>query len=505
MQDTIAALERKHIILGVTGSIACYKAVDLASKLTQAGAHVDVIMTDAAQRFVAPLTFQAVTGRAVYTDLWRADTGGGLPTHVAHVGLAEAADLLAVVPATADSLARLAQGRADDLLGVTALAARCPLLLAPAMDGSMYAHPAVQANVTTLQSRGAIIVEPEYGRFASGFEGQGRLPETPTLLGAIRMALGQSGALAGRTVLVTAGGTREPLDPVRYLTNRSSGRQGYALAQAALDAGARVILVSSAKGMPLPYGATLISVETAREMAALQTEFTLLGAPGTWKLAPNLDKARLVYKDLSYSDRLKKYCAKAGNITEAAYVDAEVNKPDAAFRSQWGFVPGPGLRAAYRQFLEKPGELIVEARPGGIDPRALQFYRPEDVLAQLNLQARVNGTAISDLSFMRQTASAPAVASVPASAERAFEPSPEKVVTPTAAHTVRGEYRAVRVGDLNKHIGKQVRISLPKGVVREGTLTEALPNLVTVARDYGRGDMKFEVLVKQVEKAEVRD
>jgi phosphopantothenoylcysteine decarboxylase/phosphopantothenate--cysteine ligase len=266
MQESIAALRGKRIILGVTGSIACYKAVDLASKLTQAGAQVDVIMTDAAQRFVTPLTFQAVTGRAVYTDLWRAETGGGLPTHIAHVGLAEGADVLAVMPATADSLARLAHGRADDLLCVTALAARCPLLLAPAMDGAMYSHAAVQANVALLKSRGATLVEPEYGRFASGFEGQGRLPETPTLMGALRLVLGRSGALAGKTVMVTAGGTREPLDPVRYLTNRSSGRQGYALAQAALDAGARVILVSSAKGLPIPYGATLLPVETAREM-----------------------------------------------------------------------------------------------------------------------------------------------------------------------------------------------------------------------------------------------
>jgi phosphopantothenoylcysteine decarboxylase/phosphopantothenate--cysteine ligase len=266
MQETLPLIEGKRILLGVTGSIACYKAVDLASKLTQAGARVDVIMTDAAQRFVTPLTFQAVTGRTVYTDLWRTEMGGSLPTHVAHVGLAEGADLLAIVPATADSLARLAQGRADDLLGVTALAARCPLLFAPAMDGSMYAHPAVQANVATLKSRGATVVEPEYGRFASGFEGQGRLPETPTLLGAIRMVLGRSGVLAGKTVLVTAGGTREPLDPVRYLTNRSSGRQGYALAQAAVDAGASVILVSSAKGLPVPYGVTLIAVETARAM-----------------------------------------------------------------------------------------------------------------------------------------------------------------------------------------------------------------------------------------------
>ena len=266
MQENITLLMGKRILLGVTGSIACYKAVDLASKLSQAGAQVDVIMTSAAQQFVTPLTFQAVTGRTVYSDLWGTDSAGGLPTHIAHVGLAEQADLLAVIPATADTIARLAHGFANDLLSVTALAARCPLLVAPAMDGAMYSHPAVQANLEALRSRGARIVEPEEGRFASGLVGKGRLPETPALMGAIRSALGTQGAFAGRHVVVTAGGTREPLDPVRYLTNRSSGKQGYALAQAAVDAGAAVTLITSARGLPAPYGAEVIAVETAAEM-----------------------------------------------------------------------------------------------------------------------------------------------------------------------------------------------------------------------------------------------
>jgi phosphopantothenoylcysteine decarboxylase/phosphopantothenate--cysteine ligase len=265
-QEIIPILVGKRIVLGVTGSIACYKAIDLASKLTQAGAQVDVIMTEAAQRFVTPLTFSAVTGRAVYTNLWATEGGGALPTHIAHVGLAESADILAIIPASADSLARIAGGRADDLLAVTALAVRCPILITPAMDAAMYAHPAVQANVALLKARGVQIIEPEVGRFASGMFGQGRLPETPALMGAIRLVLGRPGALSGKVVMVTAGGTREPLDPVRYLTNRSSGKQGYALAQAALDAGARVILVSAAKSLPIPYGATFVPVETAQQM-----------------------------------------------------------------------------------------------------------------------------------------------------------------------------------------------------------------------------------------------
>lgn len=263
--EAIRVLKDKHILLGVTGSIAVYKAVDLASKLTQAGAQVDVIMTEAAQRFVSPLSFQSVTGRPVYTDLWGTERGGGLGTHIAHVGLGEGAALLAIVPATANTLAKIAGGLADDLLSVTALAARCPLLIAPAMDGGMYQHPATQANVTTLVERGALLVEPEVGRFASGLVGQGRLPETPTLLGHIRRALGRDGVLAGRRVVVTAGGTREPIDPVRYISNYSSGKQGTAIAQAALDAGAQVTLITSA-ALPTPIGAEVIAVESAAEM-----------------------------------------------------------------------------------------------------------------------------------------------------------------------------------------------------------------------------------------------
>ena len=265
-QERITLLEDKRIMLGVTGSIAVYKAVDLASKLTQAGAHLDVVMTESAQRFVTPLTFQSVTGRAVYTDLWQPDPSGGLPTHIAHVGLGEGTDLLVIAPATAQTLAKLAHGLADNLLTVTALAARCPLVVAPAMDGGMYEHPATQANVATLVKRGVILIQPEEGRFASGLVGKGRLPDTTTLMGRIRQVLARGGALAGRGVVVTAGGTEEVLDPVRYITNRSSGKQGYALAQAALDAGAEVVLVSAAQGLPTPVGATLIPVRSTRDL-----------------------------------------------------------------------------------------------------------------------------------------------------------------------------------------------------------------------------------------------
>ncbi len=256
-------LQGNRIVLGVTGSIAAYKAADLASKLAQAGSQVDTILTRAATEFVTPLTFQSVTGRRAYTDddLW------GHEAHVLHVGLAHGADLLLVAPATAHTLAKLALGQADDLLSVTALAATCPVMVAPAMDAGMFAHPATQANLATLVARGATVVGPEAGHLASGLVGKGRLTDPAEIVGRVRYLLTRRGALAGRRVVVTAGGTREPVDPVRYLTNRSSGKQGYAVAQAALDAGAEVTLISTVDTLPLPPGATLVPVATAQEMA----------------------------------------------------------------------------------------------------------------------------------------------------------------------------------------------------------------------------------------------
>lgn len=276
----IALLEARRILLGVTGSIAAYKAAELASQLTQAGAQVDAVLTEAAQRFVSALTFQSLTGRQAYTeaDLW------GTEAHVLHVGLAQGADLLVIAPATADTLAKLAQGRADTLLTLTALAATCPLLLAPAMDAGMYGHPATQANLEILRSRGAILVGPAEGRMASGLVGPGRMVEAAELLGHIRLALGRSGPLAGRRVVVTAGGTQEPLDPVRALTNHSSGKQGYALAQAALDRGAQVTLISAPTALAAPIGAQVISIRTAAQMgeallpAAAQADALLMAA-----------------------------------------------------------------------------------------------------------------------------------------------------------------------------------------------------------------------------------
>jgi len=256
----------KRILLGVTGSIAAYKAADLASKLAQQGAQVTIILTAGAEKFVSPLTFQSVTGQRAYTD---ADLWGG-EAHVLHVGLAHSAELFVIAPCTANTMAKLAHGAADNLLTITALAATCPLLLAPAMDGAMWSHPATQANLKTLQERGALVAGPAEGHLASGMSGAGRMLEPAELLGHIRLALGREGTLVGKRVVVTAGGTQEPVDPVRVLTNRSSGKQGFALAQAALDAGALVTLIATptTSGLTIPVGAKFVRVETAKEMLA---------------------------------------------------------------------------------------------------------------------------------------------------------------------------------------------------------------------------------------------
>ena len=255
-------LDGKHIALGVTGSIACYKAADLASKLTQMGAVVDVLLTPSAARFVSPLTFASLTHRPVFTDLF--DPRSNLSMD--HVAVAEAADIIVVAPATANTIARIAGGLADDVLTTTVLATRAPVLLAPAMDANMYESAATQDNVAKLESRGCVIAGPAEGRLASGLVGRGRMVEVPELIGHIRAVLGRNGDLADRRIVVTAGGTREPIDPVRVIANRSSGKMGYAVAAAARDRGAATTVVSSATGLPDPVGGETVHVETALEM-----------------------------------------------------------------------------------------------------------------------------------------------------------------------------------------------------------------------------------------------
>ena len=271
----IRVLAGKRVTLGVTGSIAAYKAVGLASLLHQAGAVVDVAMTEDAQRFVQALSFQAITHRPVFDNLW----APGMETDIAHVTLGRESAMIVVAPATANMLAKLAHGLADDPVSVTVLAARCPVLVAPAMDAGMYTHPATAANVATLRSRGVLMVDPEEGHLASGLTGLGRLAAPETILDYVRMALGSSGDLVGKRVLVTAGPTHEAVDPVRYIANHSSGKMGYAIAEAARDRGAQVILVSGPSSLRRPSGVEVVPIETARQMLdAITTRYEQLDA-----------------------------------------------------------------------------------------------------------------------------------------------------------------------------------------------------------------------------------
>lgn len=249
------------LLLGVTGGIAAYKSVDLASRLRKAGWEVHVVMTEAATKFVTPLTFQSISRHPVHVDQWALPESGGIE----HIDLTRGVDAMLICPATANTIAKLAHGLADDLLGTSALAVRAPLLVAPAMNPAMWDHPATQANLATLAARGVRVVAPDAGEMACGDVGTGRLADLGTIVAALELAIERPQTLRGQRVLVTAGGTREPLDPVRYLGNRSSGKMGYAIAQAARERGAEVTLVSTV-GLPTPPGVELVRVATAAEM-----------------------------------------------------------------------------------------------------------------------------------------------------------------------------------------------------------------------------------------------
>jgi phosphopantothenoylcysteine decarboxylase/phosphopantothenate--cysteine ligase len=255
-------LTGKRILLGVTGSIAAYKAVELLRELMKREAEVQVVMTEAATRFVAPLTFETLSRQPVLLDMFTL----AYESRIGHIAATARADLFVIAPVTANTIAKLAHGLADDFLTNIYLASRCPVLLAPAMDSDMYQHAAVQENLARLRQRGIHVVGPASGELASGLVGPGRLVEPAEIVEAIEKLLAPSGDLAGEVVLVTAGPTREPLDPVRYISNRSSGKMGYAIAEAAARRGARVILVSGPTALDPPREAQVVPVETAQEM-----------------------------------------------------------------------------------------------------------------------------------------------------------------------------------------------------------------------------------------------
>jgi phosphopantothenoylcysteine decarboxylase/phosphopantothenate--cysteine ligase len=255
-------LRDKTIVLGVTGGIAAYKAAEIASQLTQAGAKVSVIMTEEALQFISAVTFRALTGRPVVTEMF--DLASEFS--IEHVSLAKAADVVVIAPATANIIAKLAAGIADDMLCCTVLATKAPVLIAPAMETNMYANPITRDNLSKLKARNFVIVGPATGWLASGKEGLGRLADVNDIIGSIRQVLDRGADLTGRHIVVTAGGTQEPIDPVRYLSNRSSGKMGYALAEAARDRGAEVTLITAPASLSEPAGINVIRVGTAEEM-----------------------------------------------------------------------------------------------------------------------------------------------------------------------------------------------------------------------------------------------
>jgi phosphopantothenoylcysteine decarboxylase/phosphopantothenate--cysteine ligase len=263
-------LVNKTIVLGITGSIAAYKGADLASKLTQAGAKVEVIMTESATKFVSPTTFRSLTNRRVVTDMFELSSEFSLE----HVALAEAADVVVIAPATANIIAKIATGIAYDMLSCTVLATKAPVIIAPAMHSGMWENSVTKENVARLKARGITFVEPGYGRLASGGIGHGRLAEIEKIIGTISQVLGKKGDLAGKRIVVTAGGTREDIDPVRFVGNRSSGKMGFAVAEAARDRGAKVTLITAPTALPDPVGIEVTHITSAVQMKEAVTKAT---------------------------------------------------------------------------------------------------------------------------------------------------------------------------------------------------------------------------------------
>ena len=372
-------LQGKEIVLGVTGSIAAYKAVELLRELVKAGASVKVVMTQSAQRFVAPLTFATLSRQEVMTDLFTLD----YDAKIRHIAATEGADLLLVAPATANVIGRFARGLADDLLTNLFLASTRPVLLAPAMDADMYRHPAVQENLERLRAWGVRIVGPAEGELASGMWGPGRLAETQEILKAVTEILQPTNDLAGEVVIVTAGPTHEPIDPVRYLTNRSSGKMGYALAQEAADRGAQTILVSGPTALTAPRGVEVIQVETALQMRAAMLD--------------HLPKATVVIKAAAVSDyRLSRPSTSKVKKSEKSQTLELVPNPDIlkeigaqkGARIVVGFAAETGdlLKQAGGKLKEKNLDLIVV---NDIGAEGAGFSHDTNVVSILDLDGGV--------------------------------------------------------------------------------------------------------------------
>ena len=335
-------LRGKYVVLAVTGSIAVYKVIELARRMTQAGATVQVIMTPGATQFVQPLTFQALTYRPVEVEMF----GTFDDRATGHVAMGQQADVVVIAPATAHTIARLANGFADDLIGTTVLASHAPLVIAPAMETHMWSNAATQANVDALRDRGALIVEPESGELASGVIGQGRLASLPLIEDAIQEALSTSTALAGKRVIVTAGPTLEPIDPVRVVTNRSSGKMGYAIAAAARRAGADVRLITGPTALRAPAGVTTVAIETAQELS----DAVLAALPGADAVV--MAAAVADYRPAKPADRKLKKREQGDSVSVEMTRTADVLQAIVAKRDSRTIVVG---------FKAETGEAVAEA------------------------------------------------------------------------------------------------------------------------------------------------
>ncbi|CAM5620984.1 bifunctional phosphopantothenoylcysteine decarboxylase/phosphopantothenate--cysteine ligase CoaBC [Streptomyces atroolivaceus] len=324
-------MEKPKVVLGVSGGIAAYKACELLRRLTESGHDVRVVPTEASLNFVGAATWSALSGNPVSTEVWES------VHEVPHVRTGQAADLVVVAPATADMLAKAAHGLADDLLTNTLLTARCPVVFAPAMHTEMWEHPATQENVATLRRRGAVVVEPAVGRLTGADTGKGRLPDPGEIFEVCRRVLARGPGvpdLAGRHVVISAGGTREPLDPVRYLGNRSSGKQGYALARTAVARGARVTLVEANTGLPDPAGADVLRAGTAVQLRE-----------AVLKAAEDADVVVMA--------------AAVADFRPAAYATGKIKKKDGQEPAPVALVRNPDILAEVAADRARPGQIVV--------------------------------------------------------------------------------------------------------------------------------------------------
>lgn len=375
----------RTILLAVTGSIAAYKAAELAREFTRRGFAVRVMMTPAATRFVSPLTFEALVGSPVVTDLFDEGPEGPIP----HVSLAASANAILIAPASADCIARIAHGFANDIVSCTTMAFSGPLIIAPAMHENMYLNAATQENIGILKQRGAVVIGPDSGDLASGGRGAGRMSPVETIVGFTLQAIGRSGDLAGRRIVVTAGGTQEPIDPVRCITNRSSGKMGFSIAEACRDRGASVLLVTAPTSLTPPAGVDVVDVTTAQEMfdatqRAVNQADALIMAAAVADYRPGRPASQKIKKDsAALTIELERTIDILGSLSgsflrvgfAAESTDLEHNAKSKLSAKNLDLIVANDITAADGGFGADSNRVTLIDRHGGIDRMPLQSKR----------------------------------------------------------------------------------------------------------------------------------